>query len=135
MALPITPPSAETRPYCLDLSDKKTLSLDSQGQLVRDFTVASRARMRLTAKRGQWPYDPNLGSRFHQLTTRELRTKALGVAIEALQPLIDEGAITDVAIGAISINETTGACALEVTITVPRSSQGISIGVPVGDAP
>lgn len=132
MSLPLSPPSAEARPYCIDHGDRKGMSLDSNGLLVRDYSVASRVRMRLLTKRGHWALHPDMGSRLHELTTRELRSKAQAVVTEALQPLIDEGEIVGITIGAIDIDEVTGYGAVEVTFTVPGIDKGISIGVPYG---
>ena len=132
MSLPTLLPGDETRPYCVDLGDHKDLSLDDAGRLARDYTVASRVRMRLCAKRGAWAYDKNLGSRLHELTTRELSTHAMAVVVEALQPLIDEGAITSVDITDVNVDDRTGLGQIAVTFTVPGNAASITVGVPVG---
>lgn len=115
--------------YCHELTDGKDLGMTSGGQINRDYTVASRARMRLLARRGEWIYDPSFGSRFHTIKTQEeARADCLTFAVEALQPLIDEGEIWLVEIGEIDFDAYRGSLAVEIFITIPSEEERVSLG-------
>lgn len=102
----------------------------SGGRLVRDYTVSSRCRMRLSARRGQWAYDPDFGSRLHEVKAiREARRMALPIVVEALQPLIDEGSILGVTLGEVESDDRTGLLGVEVFIALPQSDVLESLGL------
>lgn len=72
----------------------------SSGRIVRDGTIASRAMLRLRARRGSCYYDSELGSRLHELKTLEqARRKFLLYCKEALKPMLDAGEIKGLTLG------------------------------------
>jgi len=108
--------------YCQKITDQKDLQIDDDGHLMRDLTIESRAKFRLLCHRGEWPYDPECGSRLHTLTTiRDAQRNALLYAQQALKPLINEGAIKQVTLGDIKIDGTYGLLAIEFLIDIPES--------------
>jgi phage gp46-like protein len=105
--------------YSHTIGDAKDNVLDARGHLERDYTVASRARFRLLCRRGEWVHDPDCGSRFHLIKTlREGQAKAQAYAAEALRPLVSEGSIVSVEVGAIEQDPDTGTLAVEIAITL-----------------
>lgn len=115
--------------YCTEILDGRDYSISSSGKLTRDYTIASRARMRLLARRGEWLYDPTMGSRFHTIKRQDRAEADCAVfAVEALQPLINEGEIIKVEIGEIDFDAKLGALAVEIFITTPNIEERISLG-------
>jgi phage gp46-like protein len=104
------------------LTDGGDFELDALGNLVRDTTPASRCRVRLTAARAGWAHDLALGSRFATADTiREAKRRALQWATEALKPLLDEGAITSVAVPEVDSNDIAGEFDARIEIGLPTS--------------
>lgn len=113
-------------PYWL-INDDGDNEVDEFGRLVRDKTVASRARFRLLCRRGQWRYDRTIGSRFHEIKLlRGAQGKCERYALEALKPLIDEGSVLDVTVGQVLTDRIRGFLAVPITITTPEGE--VSLG-------
>lgn len=122
----------DERIFCPLVTDGKDLEITATGALSIDYTPSSRCRVRLLAKRGRWVYDPELGSRFWELKTlRQAQAGARSAAQEALEPLIAEGAILAVDVGAIEVDPRTGMVGVEVFVTLPSTTGGdevLSVG-------
>lgn len=103
--------------------------INDDGHLVRDATVASRCRRRLMIRRGEWVGDPDLGSRLHEITTtKQAQREAEGIIREALQPMIDDGSITEIIVGEdLVIDHAKGHVGIFVEIVVAGDEQ-----VPLG---
>lgn len=118
--------------YCIDISDHKVNNLDAS-ELLRDYTIASRCRFRLTCRRGHWWADPAIGSNLHLLKSLgQARAEAEKFCTEALQDLIDDGEIASIALLEIEEDPVVGWIALHLEITVPGGTT-VDLGlVPVG---
>lgn len=117
--------------YLLD--DSGSYAFDSYGHIMRDPTVATRCRIRLRTRRGEWIFDPTLGSRLHTIqTTKGASGKARQYIREALKPLLDEGAILAIDVGDVETSDSAGLLAVRVAVTVP--GEGVqSLGlIPLG---
>ncbi len=111
------------------ISDRKDLELDDSGLVKRDLTVASRCRARLTCRRGEYLFDPTMGSRLHTIRTiRQAEQEASAMVEEALEPLIQEGAILGSEITAFEADHIYGIVALSVQIQVDGES-AIDLGL------
>jgi phage gp46-like protein len=121
--------------YCLDIGDSKHNSLteDGTGELIRDYTVASRARFRLTCRRGHWWANIDVGSLFHELNTLgQAQRQAQAFAQQALQDLIDAGEILSVTVTEIEEDPVDGTLKARVEIEIPEG-EAVDLGlIPVG---
>jgi len=99
----------------------------------RDYQVASlnqpivmsledAARLRLETRRGSYWRDPTLGSRFYliQKAVPQALTLANQYAIEALQPLQDDGRVTSITASSGWVNESE--IQVLITMTLPDGS-------------
>jgi phage gp46-like protein len=97
-----------------------TAYVTAKGELVRERGIATRCYFRLKCRRGQYIYDPDLGSRIHTLRSlAEGRRKAATYIREALQPLLDEGALTAIDIGELQQDSLTGLLVIPIELTAP----------------
>lgn len=95
----IAPPKFDNRGDSWLIDSRGNYQLDNEGKLVRDPTVATRCRIRLSTRRGQFALDPELGSRLHEIQiTKNADRQILDAVTEALEPLIDDGSILSFAI-------------------------------------
>jgi phage gp46-like protein len=118
----------DERTWCPLVTDEKDLEVLPNGDTEKDFTVASRCRVRLTAHLGKWCLDPTLGSRFFELKRlRDARTKARDYAQQALAPLVLEGAILGVEVGQAEL-DAGGMLGVEVLVKLPGETDAVSIG-------
>lgn len=121
--------------YCLTIGDSKHNSLteDGTGELIRDYTIQSRARFRLTCRRGEWWANSKVGSLFHTLNTLgQAKRQAQAFAQQALQDLIDADEILSVTVTEIEENPIDGTLLARVQIEVPEG-EAIDLGlIPVG---
>ena len=121
--------------YCLDIGDDKKNSLteDGTGELIRDYSVASRARFRLTCRRGEWWADRTVGSLLHTVNTLgQAQRQVQAFCQQALQPMIDTDEIVSVTVVAIEEDPVDGTLAASVQIEVPEG-EAVDLGlIPVG---
>lgn len=110
----------DDRPYNALVNDSGDNELDDRGQLVRDYTIATRCTFRLQCQRGKYWADNEMGSRFHTIKTlRDAKTKVLPYAREALKALIDDGDVLSVGVGEIEVDYKNGRLAAQIFIDVP----------------
>lgn len=120
-------------PYSIDISDGQENTVDEYGQLVQDQTVASRVRFRLLCHRGQWWADSEVGSHLHELQTlKDARARCQAIVDEALQPLVQEGAVLSTQVASVAQDPETGLLAADIVITVPEGDPVRLESVPVG---
>jgi len=121
--------TGESLEYCIELGNSGDLSLDEKGALVRDYSIASRCRLRLKTRRGKWVHDPNIGSRLHELRTlKQAKRKLLPYCKEALEELIAEGLVTKVELGEMVADEYTNRLEAEIFIYEPGGDERVSLG-------
>jgi phage gp46-like protein len=89
----------------LFLNAQKDLEIDStDGSLVTDATVQTRALLRLLTRRGQYWADKDFGSRWWTINTiGDARRQVLPMAEEALKPLLDTGEILRVELAGLEV--------------------------------
>jgi len=97
------------------IGDDRDYAVDDRGRLFRDETILTRTRIRLLTRRGSWVFDPTLGSRLYQIrTTKDAELKTELYAIEALQPMIDDGSISEITETRLSIDQSVKLVVAEV---------------------
>jgi len=117
------------RPFGLSINDAGELTLDDNGQLMRDYSVRTRCRVRLLCHRGKYWADPEMGSRFYTLKTlKAAEAKVQAYAAEALQPLIDDGSILGVTTREIDIDEDTGQLVARIVVSVGQD-EAVDLGL------
>ena len=121
--------------YSISIGDDKrnALTEDGTGELIRDYTARSRARFRLTCRRGKYWADLSMGSLLHTINTLgQARRQALAFCQQALQPMIDAGDIDAVSITDIEEDPIKGTLAMAVLIDIPEG-EAVDLGlIPVG---
>jgi hypothetical protein len=110
------------------VTDALDFELDASGNLKRDYTPSSQCRVRLCARRGKWPYDAEVGSRFYGATMREAQRKALQWAKEALSPLVEDGSITTVEVPEVAVSDQAGEFDARVQIGLPTENPVTVVG-------
>ena len=94
------------------------------GLLDRDDTVSTRCLIRLLTRRGEWLGDPQIGSRLHQIgIIKESRSRVEAAVFEALQPLIDDGSISDVTVADVRAEDQNGFLQISIDITEADGTQ------------
>lgn len=118
--------------YCLDISDGKRNTLSNR-ELLRDYSVASRVRFRLTCRRGQWWADAEIGSRFHEINTLgNAQVQAQKFCEEAVQDLIDDRELLAITVTEIREDPIRGTLEAAVVLDVPEG-ETINLGlIPIG---
>jgi phage gp46-like protein len=102
------------------INDDGDYETTADGRWKRDPTIATRCRVRLKTRRGDWFADPTLGSRLHTLrTTKNAFRLARDYVLEALAPLVSEGAIRAIDVQAIDENPQAGVLKIEIVVTLP----------------
>lgn len=85
------------------------LTVTADGLLKRDDTVISRCLVRLLTRRGEWFGDPELGSRLHELKIlKNPKAQVEAVVLEALQPLIEDGSLSEITVTDVDVNNSDG---------------------------
>jgi len=117
------------------IDDGRDYQITDAGGLRRESEITTRCRLRLLTRRGEWFGDPLLGSRLHTIKIlKNAKRDAEDYIREALQPLVDEGAILAITVRQIETDHTTGALGVWVEVVVP-GDQVIPLGrVPLGGA-
>lgn len=130
---PVVTPIHPGRPYNLMINDAGDLEVDDNGQLMRDYSVATRARIHLMCRRGEYWADPTMGSRFHLLKLlKDARAKVQSYAEEALEPLVRDGSIIGVEATDVEELVETGQLAARIAITVAEG-EAVQLGlIPLG---
>lgn len=130
---PVTTPDYPGRPYGLLVNDAGDLEVDDYGQLMRDYSVATRARIHLLTRRGEYWADPTMGSRFHLLKLlKDARAKVQAYAEEALLPMVRDGSIISVEATEVEELVETGQLACRIAITVAEG-EAVQLGlIPLG---
>ena len=125
--------ATDDREYCIDIGDNKQNSLTADNRLLRDPSIKSRARFRLTCRREKWWADKNIGSRLHTITTLgQAQREVQQFCEEALQDLIDDGDLLTVTVVDIEEDPVAGQLAAHVMLGVPEG-EAIDLGlIPVG---
>jgi len=107
--------------------------VDSNGHLTMDDTVASRATVRLRARRGEYYRDRTLGSRLHTIETIEQAEREfLTMCEEALKPLLDSGEIVRLEQGAMEVDPGPGLFKAQLLIYVEEEEYVEITGLPLG---
>jgi phage gp46-like protein len=116
----------------LFLDASKDLEIDTtDGSLVEDSTVQTRALMRLLTKRGKYWADKNFGSRWWTINSiDDARRQVLPMAREALQPLLDTGEIEKVEL--IALQTTANGIKAHLALHVPYEELIEIRNLPIG---
>jgi phage gp46-like protein len=119
--------------YTLDISDEKDNTLTADNELLRDYTIQSRVRFRLTCRREQWWADKDMGSRLYTLNTLgQAQAQAQQFCEEAVQDLIDDGELLAITVTEIEEDPIAGTLLAAVQLDVPEG-EAIDLGlIPVG---
>ena len=116
----------------LFLNAQKDLEIDTtDGSLVEDNTVQTRALMRLLTRRGQYWADKDFGSRWWTINTiDDARRRVLPDAKEALKPLLDTGEIEKVEL--VGLQTTPNGIKAHIAIHVPYEELIEIRNLPIG---
>lgn len=119
--------------YCLDISDDKHNSLTDGFELLRDYTIQSRVRFRLTCRREQWWANADVGSRLYTLNTLgQAQIQAQEFCEEAVQDLLDRGELISITVTEVTQDPIAGTLQAAVVLEVP-DGEAIDLGlIPVG---
>jgi phage gp46-like protein len=105
------------------INDDGDYETTSDGRWKRDPTIATRCLIRLKTRRGEWFADPTLGSRLHTLkNTKNAFRRAKDYVLEALAPLVSEGAIHAIDVVPLDSDPAPHVLMIEVLVTLPDDS-------------
>ena len=115
------------------INDAGDYELSEDGRLMRDETPATRGRIRLRTRRGEWFGDADLGSRLHQIKLMKRAEKLTEDYVrEALQPMLDDGTYRTLTFGATLTDPVNGSIARVVEAEMPGENT-TTLALPLGD--
>lgn len=119
--------SLEKGPY-ISLDQDGEYIVTSSAQLQRERAPITRALFRLKCRHGKFVYDSGMGNKCWNIQSlAEGERKAEQYIKDALQPILDDGEISEVVVGNVEINNDTGALAVDVKIKV--DDELVSLGL------
>ena len=111
----------------------KDYSLDANGKLEIDISVATRCLIRLLARRGEWWYKPDFGSRIHTIRSQpDADSNMLDYCNEALADMIGGNEIDSVEIIAVEWDNRMSALSAELLINLSDERTISILGLAVG---
>lgn len=111
--------NAQSIKYHWSIGDSKDLDIDS-GMVVRDTSIISEVRFRLTCRRGQWWVDKKIGSRLHEIkTSKNAKTRVAQYVKEALAEMLRDKRISSISVEDVSFDSKTGSMYIAIVIETP----------------
>lgn len=97
------------------------------GRLVRDDTISTRCRIRLTTRLGEYFADPEMGSLLHTIkTTKNAQAKADNYVRQALAPMVADRSIDEIESVSTVVDSESGA--IRIVVVVRSGQRLVEIG-------
>lgn len=120
--------SEDNRTYCFKITDSGDNEIGDNGEIVRDYSIASRCRFLIKCKLGEWWAGATTGSKLSTLRYfKDAEVKVQSYIEEALKPLMDEGSVISVELGEFEKDYDKQAFQTEVIVNVPND-EAVELG-------